>query len=644
MFRGALTAFCLIFAAPFVFAASPATITPQQIHELAQSRAWLKLVHYVNPWLGRLASQADGPSFFLAPQGKTNPVAELTATIEAFAAAAARHSDHTDQQAPCRFPARWLWLKQQMPNETQTWQQAVCPRYDHFRQALNPHSATLVFSSYYLNSPSSTFGHTFLRINKQTAPGQSHYDLLDYGLNYAASADTSNPLVYAYKGMFGGFKGEFTNVPYYYKVQEYNDSESRDIWEYDLNLSPDEVQMVVAHFWELGQTFFYYFYLTQNCSYHMLTVLEAAAPRLHLVDQTAFYVIPADTVRALFANPGFVQGLHYRPSKRTRFVTRLATLSSDERALLSQWLHFEDTQLEQQKALLATSHLPVEAKARTLDAAIDYFDFRHFQALALNESHIREIKQNLLLARSELGPSDELNVPMPQEEIPHLGHPSSRASAAWSRLSGQRNSLLLDQRFALHDLLDARVGYPRDAGIEFLHLQGRLLWSDLDPQKTQMRIEQLYLFQVQSLTPYQPFLRNISWQGRIGAERVTDASCDECLSGVAGGSAGYTLSLLSSHPLFLTTLLDTEISTSDQYDSRWKLAVGPSLLLRWLPTPQIAVQTSLIYHHLLWVNSPDTTRLVAEARYGWAASWGIGSKFMTESTFWEQQLSLFYYY
>src|SRR5262249_24426816 len=154
-----------------------------------------------------------------------------------------------------------------------------CKDYVEFRDKVGGQSATMVFSSYYLGNPSSVFGHTLLRINKGD-PGPSHAALLDYGVNYAPVADMSNAVTYAWNGMFGGFHGVFTNLRYYYKVREYNDFESRDLWEYDLNLTPEEMAQLTRHLWELGFSDFPYYYLTKNCSYHLLAALEAAAPRL----------------------------------------------------------------------------------------------------------------------------------------------------------------------------------------------------------------------------------------------------------------------------------------------------------------------------------------------------------------------------
>ena len=61
--------------------------------------------------------------------------------------------------------------------------------------------------------------------------------------------------------MLGGFRGVFSLLPFYYKVREYSDFESRDLWEYEFKFSEEESQFFVKHLWELGDTWFDYYYL-----------------------------------------------------------------------------------------------------------------------------------------------------------------------------------------------------------------------------------------------------------------------------------------------------------------------------------------------------------------------------------------------
>ena len=45
-------------------------------------------------------------------------------------------------------------------------------------------------------------------------------------------------------------------MPYYRKVKEYGDFESRDLWEYELDLNPEESRFMVEHIWEMQKVTF----------------------------------------------------------------------------------------------------------------------------------------------------------------------------------------------------------------------------------------------------------------------------------------------------------------------------------------------------------------------------------------------------
>jgi hypothetical protein len=86
------------------------------------------------------------------------------------------------------------------------------------------------------------FGHTLLIV--ETA---SKSKLLAYAISYAAvTQETFGPL-YAIKGLFGFYRGYYSILPYYAKIQEYRDLSDRDIWEYPLNLEYGEVIRLLMH-------------------------------------------------------------------------------------------------------------------------------------------------------------------------------------------------------------------------------------------------------------------------------------------------------------------------------------------------------------------------------------------------------------
>ena len=69
---------------------------------------------------------------------------------------------------------------------------------------------------------------------------------------------------------------EWVRRPFYLKTQGYSNLESRDLWDYDLDLTPAQIAFLLKHAWEMGSTYSDYYFFTKNCSYQLLTLLEAA--------------------------------------------------------------------------------------------------------------------------------------------------------------------------------------------------------------------------------------------------------------------------------------------------------------------------------------------------------------------------------
>jgi hypothetical protein len=105
--------------------------------------------------------------------------------------------------------------------------------------------------------------------------------------------------------------------PYYEKVKQYAWIEHRDVWSYPLALSDAETERLVDHLWEMDGVHFDYYFLTKNCSYQLLSLLEVARPALRLTEKYSWYAIPADTIRTLADVPGLMGtraiGRRWRP-------------------------------------------------------------------------------------------------------------------------------------------------------------------------------------------------------------------------------------------------------------------------------------------------------------------------------------------
>jgi len=210
-------------------------------------------------------SSVDDAHFFYAPDGKTSPQHELDATLAAFFTTQATGNEH----ALCRFPARFNWLAEHLQINTGRLPAVNCSDYAAWRGLIHAESVTMVFPTYQLNSPSSMFGHTLLRLDP--ADDENWSDWLSYAVNFGANITNSdNSMSYAWKGLTGGYPGQFIVTPYFKKIQEYNRIEHRVIWEYKLNLSVAETQIMINHLWELKTINFDYYFYDENCSYRLL--------------------------------------------------------------------------------------------------------------------------------------------------------------------------------------------------------------------------------------------------------------------------------------------------------------------------------------------------------------------------------------
>ena len=581
--------------------------------QLAEQRQWHKLLHYrlgvLGPGFlgGGYESEADGADFFLSPRGKLDPAAELDATIRALFLPldAVSEQRDPDEHPLCRFPARFLYLREQLAIDPQKLPVQRCPKVERFIAELDPGSLTLIFSSYYLNNPASAFGHTFLRVNKRNslAVGERR-ELLDYGVDFSADVDTGNAILYAFKGITGLFPGTFKRVPYYYKVRTYNDYESRDLWEYELNLTPAQLLLLSAHLWELGHTYFAYYYLSENCSYHILSLIEVADPQLHLLDGISSPVIPADTVRALFKHPELVRQVGFRPSARKQFQARARQLSADELSMV------EQLAVDAKHALPAG--LPQAREIAVLDAAADLIDVWYARELVHREdSAAARRKQQLLERRARiLAPSLALEVNAPESERPERGHGSQRVGLG-AVTANDRWGVSLDVRLALHDLSDPTPGYPELNALEFMHVRA-LFW-----QTQRIELRDASFVHVASLTPQGRFDRKSSWELDVGATTIRDAACDRCLMAHAAGGAGLTFAFAGER-LALFALGYGNFGWAPNIEgmggSHLRLGVGPAGGLRVRVSEGVVL---LGRAHWLWLpgQAPATTyRVDAQLR------------------------------
>lgn len=500
---------------------------------------WLNLLHYRKTVFGNWKSENDSPQFFLSDEGKFNPEKELQENLNAYLKKGPQKM-RGGLQLPysCAFPARArffqsLGIKAEKSN-------LGCPDYEEWKKGLNAHRVHIVFSSAYPNNPASIFGHTFLRLDPPESEMNS--DLLSYSVNFAAdTGGETNGAIYAARGLTGNYPGFFTVGKYYIKVNEYNNSESRDLWEYELDIPQERVDFMVDHLWELytSSRFDYYFF-DENCSYHLLSLLDVAQPHWNLTNEfynwhRGGYTLPSQTVQKVVETPGAVKQIKFRPSKRKSLFAHYQRLTPEQSKKFAQALSSNEK---------PSSHQDSEI----LDALIAYYDYRKIEDGKSKQKFWNEKLRSTLIARSQKSdiPNSKsdlsgVEVPPPFRERPDLIHRPRKLSGAVGRTGENKDYLSIEIRQGLHDRLSSDEGFESFSHIEALSVEVTHISS-----LSKTFLTKILLLDTLSLSPWSSLDPKFSWGTRIAFQPGFLSEEKEGNETMVRGHLGYSVFSWSS--------------------------------------------------------------------------------------------------
>jgi len=557
-----------------------------RIARLATTPAWLRLLHWDEASPGGTGkSRVDASMFFLAPNGRKDAHAELIATLAAIRDPA-RIVGPPGTPARCAFPARLKFLAEHFPDlaSRSAADDPECKELAAFRKQLAPASVTVIFASAYPNNPASMFGHTALRIDHATArssdstpaasgEGQRSSDLLSTVISFSAHITTDDdPFTYTMRGIFGGYPGLFRANRYHEIVNLYANTESRDLWEFPLAMTADELDMLVLHTFELGRlAAFDYWFFDENCSWQLLALLEVARPTARLTSQFGLYALPIDTVRAAieeFAEVGMTPVRRVALSERLR--QRTAVLGPQESRVF-------------RAAVRDDAALPIDATQKTLDALLAWYDFR-LRKSGGKLSTAQQKRYLETLTRRATIPTPPATIDS-RGERPDFGHPTALASLrAGGTHHGEMDARWIDISVmaAYHDFLAAPAGYSTTGAIRVMELGIRAEQvSGIGSSATSRRVrpQRLVVADVTSLHPLTALDPQWSWRMSAGSSRI-ESGIEAWRTGMEGG-AGGTVEIGRIN----TLLYALALACIEHVSKANQVRVGPALLFgtiaRW---------------------------------------------------------------
>ncbi len=511
-------------------------------------REWRNLLHIDDNGKAR-SSRIDDDTFFYTSGDARNARTELLATLKQLFV----DTDDDNRQTQCRFPARSKWLIERLSIDRDDIPKVSCEAFETWRQRVAADHVTMIFPAYHLNSPSSMFGHTLLRLDNISGDQSSW---LAYAVNFGADVDPDdNSILYAYRGLAGGYPGSFVIEPYFRKIQDYNRIEHRDIWEYSLNLNQIETLRMIDHLWEIKDIHFDYYFFDENCSYRLLELLEVARPDVELTDGFSLTAIPVDTVRAI-DQAGLIEAVHYRPAQVTELRFRLDALTPTARDQVYRLARQTDAIGEK-----PFRQMPPEEQRQIVALAYDYLRY-----LKTRESRDPETARRRFLLLNELNryPVDHQPLRPPRPVAPEHSHHSRRISLG----TGKRldNAYLdLGFKFSFHDLEDNPKGFLQGAQINIGQLELRAV------ENTGLRLHRLNLVDIFSLTPRNRFFNPLSWKVYSGFERQLTENQDVLVYHLTGG-AGGSWEVTGNHQVY--ALLTTRLEINRQLRNSVEPAIG----------------------------------------------------------------------
>ncbi|MEM7257197.1 MAG: DUF4105 domain-containing protein, partial [Pseudomonadota bacterium] len=472
----------------------------------------------------------------------------------------------------------------------------------------------MVFAAGHMKSPASFFGHNFLKFNTGAVSGNSA--LLDETINYGADVpDNHGGLTYFYQGIFGGYSAVYERQPFFRHMAKYGEEDLRDVWEYELNLSANEVEFIVAHAWELQQVNLTYYFFRKNCAYQIARLLALVTPE-QLVPQYMPWTMPYNVFSALMQvqrnDESLVSGIYYHPSRRSRFHQRYFSLSAIEQQEFA-------LQVTRKLDTDRLSELDKQSQIRVTDALIDYFEFR--LRLDSEDKNATENKKTALLYRFSLPVADNVTSQFTQPFAPHRAQKPGYIgfSAVTNETLGKGAELRL--RPAYFDFLSLDIG--RSAAGEFTVLDTTLLFTE-----NTLRLRRLDLLNVTNLAPSVTGISGdtgASWLFRFGYN-VADNACTNCLRLMLEWQRGLSTRLNATITGFL--LAGGRLQGSVGLDQTLALKARTGLI--GTLAPGLRLHAALERHENTGRNGHDRNRIQFALRFGERADWDIRLRYQRD--------------
>lgn len=530
-----LTCFFIIYGFSYSSSASE-----QSLIELSKNKQWLKLLHFKT--ISSSKSYIISQNFFLNTALVNSPLNELKATLTAFYLPVSNDMPN-DEHALCRFPARLRLIQQQLNLSTYGELPYIeCSQYMVWRQQIKDDSISLVFASGYMTNPASMYGHLLLKFSD--IDNNKNSELLDNSFNYGAIVpNKENPLLYVIRGVFGGYDASYSDQQFFNHKHNYGDIELRDMWEYKLALTSEDIALIIDHLWEILPAKFDYFFIDENCAYHFAKLIELVLDE-PIISNDSLWVLPNSVTTALteatYKNKALLAKVNFIPSRETVLLNYYGQLTVEHQQIVSSIIvHDFSFEIEKYKVLND------EDKKLIIESLFQYVNVA--QQKSKQYDVLQSAKRKLISERLQLPVGRAILYKENKENkvntAPHSARKPSKFSLGMAAVNEKKLYSTAGFRLTYFDDLSSSMGRSDFSNLEMVDIE-------IIIDKTQVKILKLDLIDISSLyLPAIPWTNKVAsaWSVRAGYEQLSNA-CIDCGVYFAEGSLGKSI-LIGSNSL-----------------------------------------------------------------------------------------------
>ena len=518
------------------------SLNSENISKLSNSKSWLRIIDFEDKNL-----VINEERLYLSPENDLDPENELRLTIKIF-------NDYLENKSNeiCRFPARAFFLSHSF-KDLPKFQAKGCENYLDWTNNNSIESISLMYVTGYLQNPASFFGHTLLKFNSSEESQDT--DLLDSALNYGAETENDPAVPYVIKGLTGLYSASLTQEKFFRLSAEYQEFQMRDIYEYRLELSEYQKNLVLSFSFEMIKKKYIYYFLNDNCAYRMNLILGLALGEDPMPNLP--WAAPIDLLIGL-NDSGVVGEIFYHPSQTTKVIHAINDLNNDEKKQFKNTFRdFDDNY----------SELSEKTKYAVLEN-LNHLKLKNFKEGNQQElEKIDEKRKDILLS---LNSSQEFK----RKNIVNKGYPHEINYPTLIRYSSKKIS---DKDFihsfrlrgANFEILDKDK--TRNGNSEFIFLSPKVsIYED------KVFLEELTLFKVLSLNDRRVKIEGenlFSWGVEVSRKNLSD-KCFPCSVNLANGTIGKSIFLTEKTSIYSLANFQLHQSRKESGNISMKLNLG----------------------------------------------------------------------